>query len=93
MQGHASAPGEYEVAAQLNPAPATPHFEAAKVLAVTGRTAEAVARAARGLELEPPSFHGYYTLGVVHRRASQWKEAFIAFGRALEAAGARRATN
>jgi arylsulfatase A-like enzyme/Tfp pilus assembly protein PilF len=85
MQGrHEAALGEYEVAAQLNPALATPHFEAAKVLAVSGRTAEAVARAGRGLELEPQSFYGYYTLGVVHQRASQWKEAFIAFGRAVE---------
>jgi arylsulfatase A-like enzyme/Tfp pilus assembly protein PilF len=88
MQGkHEAALGEYEVAAQLNPSLSTPHFEAAKVLALTGKTDEAVARARRGLAIEPQSFYGHYTLGVVHQRAGQWKEAFTAFGRAVELNG------
>jgi arylsulfatase A-like enzyme/Tfp pilus assembly protein PilF len=88
MQGsHDAALGEYDAAAQLNPSLATPHFEAAKVLAVRGRTAEAVERAHRGLAIEPQAFYGYYTLGVVHQRAAQWKDAFTAFGRAVELNG------
>jgi tetratricopeptide (TPR) repeat protein len=85
MQGkHDAALGEYEVASQLNPSLATPHFEAAKALAADGRHADAVARAQRGLEVDPQSFYGFYTLGVVHQRAQHWKEAFAAFGRAVE---------
>ena len=88
LQGrHDAALAEYDVSSQLNPSLATPHFEAAKVLAVRGNTAEAVTRAGRGLEIEPQSFYGHYTLGVVHQRASQWKEAFAAFGRAVELNG------
>ncbi|HJR58982.1 MAG TPA: sulfatase-like hydrolase/transferase [Vicinamibacterales bacterium] len=88
MQGsHEAALGEYDVAAQLNPSLATPHFEAAKVLIARGNVADAVARARRGLAIEPQSFYGNYTLGVVHQRAAQWTEAFTAFGRAVELNG------
>lgn len=78
---------EYDVASQLNPALATPHFEAAKTLAVRGETAAAIARAGRGLQIDANSFHGYYTLGVVHQRAAQWRDAYTAFGRAVELNG------
>ena len=79
--------GEYEVAAQLNPALASPHFETAKVLSIKGDAAAAVARARRGLEIEPDSFYGHYTLGVVFQKAGQWRDALAAFGRAVELNG------
>ena len=75
--------GEYDVASQLNPSLSTPHFEAAKVLSSKGEAAEAVARIRRGLELDPQSNYGYYTLGVIHQRAGQWAEAAEAFTRAI----------
>jgi arylsulfatase A-like enzyme/Tfp pilus assembly protein PilF len=75
--------GEYDVASQLNPSSATPHFEAGKVLSSKGEPAEAAARVRRGLELEPQSYYGYYTLGVIHQRAERWAEAADAFTRAI----------
>jgi choline-sulfatase len=87
MGKHDAAIGEYDAASQLNPALAAPHFEAAKALSATGDTASAVARARRGLELEPQSFYGHYTLGVVFQKAGEWREALGAFGRAVELNG------
>jgi tetratricopeptide (TPR) repeat protein len=88
MQGrHEDAIGEYDVASQLNPSLSTPHFEAAKALTATGRFERAAARARQGLDLDPGSFYGIYTLGVVHQRAEQWTEAFVAFSRAVELNG------
>jgi arylsulfatase A-like enzyme/Tfp pilus assembly protein PilF len=84
QERHEDAIGEYEVASQLNPSLSTPHFEAAKALAATGRFEQAAARAKQGLVLDPGSFYGNYTLGVVHQRAGQWTEAFVAFSRAIE---------
>ena len=66
----------------------SPHFEAAKALSSRGDIAAAVTRAEQGLKLDPASFYGYYTLGVIHRRASQWREAFAALSRAVELNGA-----
>lgn len=76
--------GEFDVASQLNPALATPHFEAAKAFSGKGDVDAAVARTGKGLELEPLSFYGHYTLGVIQRRAGKWDEAFAAFSRAVE---------
>src|SRR5262249_26553089 len=76
--------GEYDVASQLNPGISTPHFEAAKALSTKGDAQAAAARCRRGLELEPESHYGFYTLGVVHQRAGQWPEAFAAFRKAVE---------
>lgn len=88
MQGrHEDAIGEYDVASQLNPSLSTPHFEAAKALTAAGRFEQAAARAKQGLALDPGSFYGHYTLGVVHQRAEQWTEAFVAFTRAVELNG------
>ncbi len=87
MGRHDAALAEYEVTSQLNPGVASPHFEAAKVLSTKGETADAVARAGRGLAVEPQSAYGHYTLGVVHQRARHWKDAFVAFGRAVELNG------
>ena len=87
MGKHEAAIGEYDAASQLNPALASPHFEAAKALSATGDTAAAVSRARRGLELEPQSFYGHYTLGVVFQKAGEWREALGAFGRAVELNG------
>jgi len=88
LQGkHSAALGEYEVASQLNPDLATPHFEASKALANAGDTAGAILRVNRGLEIDPHSFYGHYTLGVIHQRAGQWKEAYTVFGRAVELNG------
>jgi choline-sulfatase len=84
---HDAAIGEYEVASQLNPGVASPHFEAAKALSAKGETAAAVARARRGLELEPQSFYGHYTLGVIFQKALQWTDALVEFGRAVELNG------
>jgi choline-sulfatase len=74
---------EYDIASQLNPGLASPHFEAAKALSGRGDTAAAVDRARRGLEIEPQSFYGRYTLGVVFQKAGQWPEAFAEFERAV----------
>lgn len=79
--------GEYDIASQLNPALASPHFEAAKVLSSKGDATAAVARARRGLEIEPQSFYGHYTLGVVFQKAGQWRDALAAFTRAVELKG------
>jgi arylsulfatase A-like enzyme/Tfp pilus assembly protein PilF len=76
--------GEYDAASLLNPSLSTPHFEAAKVLSNRGDAAGAAARCAKGLALDPQSAYGYYTLGVVHQKASQWSEAAAAFGHAIE---------
>ena len=75
--------GEYDIASQLNPGLAAPHFEAAKALSAKGDVPGAVARARRGLEIEPQSFYGRYTLGVVFQKAGQWTEAFAEFERAV----------
>ena len=79
--------GEYDMAAILNPAIASPHFEAAKVLAARGDPAAAVERCRAGLRKEPRSFYGHYTLGVVHQQAGQWPDALAAFSRAVEING------
>ena len=84
---HEAALGEYEAAALLNPSLSTPHFEAAKVLAIQQKTDAALARARTGLTLEPHSVYGHYTIGVIHQRAGQWAEAFEAFSRAVESNG------
>jgi arylsulfatase A-like enzyme/Tfp pilus assembly protein PilF len=76
--------GEYEVAAMLNPSLASPHFEAAKVLSNQGDHRAAVERCRTGLSMEPRSFYGHYTLGVVYQQASQWPEALETFSRAIE---------
>ena len=79
--------GEYDVASQLNPMLATPHFEAAKALAAKGDYAAAAARCRTGLQLEPESYYGYYTLGVVFQKAGNPAEAARAFSRAVEING------
>ena len=84
---HDAALGEYEAASLLNPSLATPHFEAAKVLALQRKTDEALARARTGLTLEPHSVYGLYTIGVIHQRAGRWDDAFEAFSRAVEGNG------
>jgi choline-sulfatase len=76
--------GEYDAATQLNPALATPHIEAAKVLANRKEYAPAIIRARKALELSPQSDYASYTLGVVYRRAGQSAEAADAFMRAIE---------
>ena len=75
---------EFDAASQLNPSLSTPHFEAAKALSGKGQIDAAVARARRGLELEPLSFYGHYTLGVILRRAERWQDAFQSFSKAVE---------
>jgi len=85
MQGRSDAAlAEFDAASQLNPALATPHFEAAKALSGKGQVDAAVVRARKGLELEPLSFYGHYTLGVIQRRAERWADAFQSFSRAAE---------
>ena len=84
---HDAAIGEFDVASQLNPALATPHFEAAKAFSGKGDTAAAITRAGKGLELEPLSFYGHYTLGVIQRRAELWEDGFASFSKAVELNG------
>jgi choline-sulfatase len=85
MQGRSDAAlAEFDAASQLNPALSTPHFEAAKALSGKGQIDAAVARAGKGLELEPLSFYGHYTLGVIQRRGERWADAFRSFSRAAE---------
>jgi Tfp pilus assembly protein PilF len=79
----ASAIGEYDAAGQLNPAWAMPRFEAAKVLSTQGDVAAAVARCREGLELEPRSYYGIYTLGVIYQRAGLQTDAAATFRRAV----------
>jgi arylsulfatase A-like enzyme/Tfp pilus assembly protein PilF len=79
--------GEFDVASQLNPELASPHFEAAKVLSSKGQHAQAVERCNTGLKLGGRSAYGYYTLGVVHQRAGEWPEAASAFARSVELNG------
>jgi choline-sulfatase len=76
--------GEYDVASLLNPSLATPYFEAAKALSGKGEAAAAAAKCRRGLEREPQSHYGYYTLGVVYQKAGLWDQAFSAFSRAVD---------
>jgi arylsulfatase A-like enzyme/Tfp pilus assembly protein PilF len=76
--------GEYDAAAILNPSVAAPQFEAAKVLSMRAAHDEAVARCRAGLEKEPRSFYGQYTLGVVYQKAGRWPEALRAFSEAVE---------
>ncbi|MBA2305656.1 MAG: sulfatase-like hydrolase/transferase [Acidobacteria bacterium] len=87
LERHDAALGEFDVAAQLNPGLATPHFEAGKALAGKRETAAAVARARKGLALEPLSFYGHYTLGVIQRRGALWVEAFESFSKAVDLNG------
>lgn len=87
-QGQAEAAlGEYDAASQLNPLWAMPHFEAAKVLIGRGDTAAAIARSRQGLALEPRSFYGLYTSGVVYQRAGLFQDAADAFVRAVNLNG------
>jgi tetratricopeptide (TPR) repeat protein len=60
-----------------------PLFEMAKVFAEQGHTPRAIASAKQGLEREPRSFYGWYTIGVVHSRAKQYADAFRAFSEAV----------
>ena len=76
--------GEYDAASQLNPSLSTPHFEAAKALSAKGDPAAAAARCLLGLEREPRSFYGHYTLGVIHQKGQRWKDAAASFVRAIE---------
>jgi arylsulfatase A-like enzyme/Tfp pilus assembly protein PilF len=75
--------GEYDAAAILNPSVAAPQFEAAKVLSTRGDHDEASARCRAGLEKEPRSFYGHYTLGVVYQKAGRWPEALKTFSEAV----------
>ncbi|MGB2716448.1 MAG: sulfatase-like hydrolase/transferase [Vicinamibacterales bacterium] len=75
--------GEYEAASILNPAVAAPQFEAAKVLSIGGAYDEAIARCRAGLEKEPRSFYGHYTLGVVYQKAGRWLDALRTFSEAI----------
>jgi arylsulfatase A-like enzyme/Tfp pilus assembly protein PilF len=79
--------GEYEVASMLNPALASPHFEAAKVLSARGEHQAAIDRCRKALEKEPRSFYGQYTLGVAYQKAQMWPEALATFTRAVEING------
>ena len=83
--------GEYDAAAVLNPALATPHIEAAKVLSEANDHAAAIVRGRKAVELASRSDYAYYTLGLVYRRAERWPDAADAFTRAVElnAANAR----
>jgi len=87
QQRHDAALAEFDAASQLNPALATPHFEAAKALSAKGQPDAAIERARKGLALEPLSFYGHYTLGIIERRAERWQEAFASFSRAVELNG------
>ncbi len=78
---------EYDAASQLNPQWAMPHFEAAKVLIGRGDTAAAIARCRQGLALEPRSFYGLYTSGVVYQKAGLFQDAAGALGLAVELNG------
>lgn len=75
--------GEYEAARQLNPGWPMVDFEAAKVLSATGDVAGAIERCRRGLALEPLSFYGHYTLGVIHQKAGQQPEALEELSKAV----------
>lgn len=75
--------GEYEAASILNPSVAAPQFEAAKVLSIRGLHDEAVARCRAGLDKEPRSFYGQYTLGVIYQKAARWPEALTTFAQAV----------
>ena len=83
MHDTQSALGEYDAASLLNPELATPHFEAAKVLAGLGQLQAAADRCRKGLALEPQSAYGYYTLGITEAQASHWRAAADAFTRAV----------
>lgn len=83
MDRYDAAIAEFDVTSQLNPALATPHFEAAKALSSKGQVEAAVERARQGLALEPQSFYGHYTLGVIYRRAERWHDAFASFSKAV----------
>jgi arylsulfatase A-like enzyme/Tfp pilus assembly protein PilF len=85
---HDAALGEYDAAAQLNPELAAPHFEAAKTLLAQGNAVAAVARCRQGLERDPHSFYGHYTLGVIYLKSGQPISAVVAFRRAVELNGA-----
>jgi arylsulfatase A-like enzyme/Flp pilus assembly protein TadD len=75
--------GEYDAAGILNPSVAAPQFEAAKVFSMRGAYEEAVVRCRAGLEKEPRSFYGHYTLGVVYQKAGRWPEALRTFSEAV----------
>jgi arylsulfatase A-like enzyme/Tfp pilus assembly protein PilF len=79
--------GEYDAAGQLNPQWAMPHFEAAKVLVGRRDIAAAIARVRQGLTLEPRSFYGLYTSGVVYQRAGLPQDAMEAFRAAIAVNG------
>jgi arylsulfatase A-like enzyme/Tfp pilus assembly protein PilF len=76
--------GEYDAATQLNPALATPHIEAAKVLSSANDHAAAILRGRRAIELAPNSDYVHYTVGAVYRKAGRWAEAADALLRAVE---------
>jgi tetratricopeptide (TPR) repeat protein len=82
-----AAVGEFDVASQLNPGLAAPHFEAAKVLSAKAQHSAAAERCRKGLQLEARSAYGFYTLGVVHQKAGEWVQAAAAFSRAVELNG------
>jgi arylsulfatase A-like enzyme/Tfp pilus assembly protein PilF len=84
QKNYDAALGEYDVALQLNPDLASAEYEAAKVFSARGDVASAIARAKKGLEKEPASVYGHYTLGVIYQKASLWSDAASEFTRAVE---------
>jgi arylsulfatase A-like enzyme/Tfp pilus assembly protein PilF len=76
--------GEYEVASMLNPGLALPDFEAAKALSARGEHKAAIDRCRTGLEKDPRSFYGHYTLGVTYQKAQMWPDALATFTRAVQ---------
>lgn len=77
------ATGEFDVAIALAPREAVLYFDAAKTLADAAQFDKAFARVAEGRRLEPASFEGALTEGLVARAAGQPTRAEQRFHEAL----------
>ena len=75
---------EFDLAIQLSPREAAVYFDAARTLADDGQFDRAFVRVAEGRRLEPASFYGALTEGVVARAAGQNDRAERAFRAAVQ---------
>ncbi len=79
----AGAIAELDVAIGLNARESVLYFDAARAHAAAGQSARAVARVAEGRRLDPESFYGALTEGLVARAAGQSERAERAFAEAI----------
>lgn len=79
-----AATSEYERAIQLRPMFGRPHFRLAEIALLQNRAADGERWALRGLELVQTDADGWFFLGLARSQQGRYREAIIAYRRAVE---------